>query len=246
MSNEHLIYGINTITQLLKSYPEKILELFISESKRDRRTDAILKQAQEHNISIQRIDNNKLDKWLDGVNHQGVAARTIAPKILTEADLPALCNSRNNPLFLVLDGVQDPHNLGACLRTADGAGVTAVIIPKDNAVNLTAVARKVASGAENNVPLVRVSNLARAIKELQQLGVWFVGTDSETEQVIYDLDLRGAIAMVMGAEGHGMRELTKKHCDYVVKLPMHGIVESLNVAVAAGICLYEAARQRSR
>jgi 23S rRNA (guanosine2251-2'-O)-methyltransferase len=244
MQDENLIFGINPIQQLLNNNPEKVIEVFISTSKDDRRTETLISCAKTSGISVQRIDPKKLDKWLEGMNHQGVAAKIVPPEVLNEADIPALINGTAKPLFLVLDGVQDPHNLGACLRTADAAGVTAVIVPKDNAVGITAIVRKVASGAADSVPLVRVSNLARTIKDMQQLGVWFVGTDAETEQLLYSVDLTGSIAIVLGAEGEGMRQLTKKSCDYLVKLPMLGQVESLNVSVATGICLFEALRQR--
>ena len=244
MQDDNLIFGINPIQQLLNNNPEKLIEIFISTTKDDRRTETLITNAKANGISVQRIDPKKLDKMCDGQNHQGCLARLVAPEQLNEADLPAMIENNPKALFLILDGVQDPHNLGACLRTADAAGVTAVIVPKDNAVGLTAAVRKVASGAADTIPLVRVSNLARAIKEMQQLGVWLVGTDSLASQLLYEIDLTGSIAIVMGAEGEGMRELTKKHCDYLVKLPMLGQVESLNVSVATGICLYEVVRQR--
>jgi len=245
MTAENLIFGINPIHQLLSNSPEKIIEIFVANDKNDKRVLELMASAQTNKISVQRIDIKKLDKMLDNQNHQGIMAKIIAPANYTEADLAQLFNSSKQPLFLILDGVQDPHNLGACLRTADAAGVTAVIVPKDNAVGITPVVRKVASGAADNVPVVKVSNLARALRDLQELGVWIVGTDSEGEQTLYDLDLTGAIGIVLGAEGEGMRQLTRKHCDYLVKLPMLGQVESLNVSVATGVCLYEAVRQRS-
>ena len=244
MAAETVIFGINPLQHLLNNNPEKIIEIFISTDKNDTRIQGLMTVANMHKISVQRIDIKKLDKMLDNQNHQGVMAKIVAPVNFTESDLAALFNSTAKPLFLVLDGVQDPHNLGACLRTADAAGVTAVIVPKDNAVGITPIVRKVASGAADAIPLVKVSNLARALRELQELGVWIVGTDSEGEQTLYDLDLTGAIAIVLGAEGEGMRQLTRKHCDYLVKLPMLGQVESLNVSVATGICLYEVLRQR--
>ncbi len=245
MSQDNLIYGINTVNQLLSAKPQQILELFIA-NKDASRVAKILQLAKEHKVSVQHIDNKKLDAWLTGVNHQGVAAKIRPTTPLQEADLPELVAGANGKaLFLVLDGVQDPHNLGACLRTADAAGVTAVIVPKDNAASITPTVRKVASGAADLVPFVVVSNLARALQRLQELAVWIVGLDSNADKFYYDFDLQGNIAIVLGAEGTGMRQLTAKHCDFIGKLAMLGHVESLNVSVTAGICLYEALRQRA-
>lgn len=246
MVNDNLIFGINPIQQLLTNNPGKIIEIFISSGKDEKRTQAIIDAAKEQGISVQRVDVKKLDKWLEGQNHQGVVAKITATPVLTEATLAELVKRSAKPLFLILDGVQDPHNLGACLRTADAVGVTAVIVPKDHAVGITPIVRKVASGAADTVPLVQVSNLARAMKELQDLGVWIVGTAGDSDQTIYEMDLKGAIAIVLGAEGEGMRQLTKKSCDFLAKIPMYGQVESLNVSVATGVCLYEVLRQRSK
>lgn len=245
MQNDNIIFGINPVQQLLDHNPSKIIEIFISADKQDKRTQDIMTLAKQNDISVQRIEVKKLDKLVDNQNHQGVMAKITPTVALNELSLAELVKHTKNPLFLVLDGVQDPHNLGACLRTADAAGVTAVIVPRDNAVGITPVVRKVASGGADSVPLVRVSNLARALKELQDLGVWLVGTAGDTEELLYSQDLTGAIAIILGSEGEGMRQLTRKHCDYVVKLPMLGQVESLNVSVACGVCLYEAVRQRS-
>jgi 23S rRNA (guanosine2251-2'-O)-methyltransferase len=244
MANDNIIYGINPIQQLLTHNPNKIKELFLSATKQDRRLQQIINLAKKHDIIVQRIEAKKLDKLLPDQNHQGVMAKIKPAELLNERDLPDLVNNNKNPLFLVLDGVQDPHNFGACLRTADAAGVVAVIIPRDNAVGITPVVRKVASGAADSVAIVSVSNLARALKDLQDLGVWIVGTAGDAEQYLYAQDLTGAIAIILGSEGDGMRLLTKKHCDYLVKIPMLGQVESLNVSVACGVCLYEAVRQR--
>lgn len=244
MTDNNLIFGLNPILQLLNNNPEKIKEIYVSMHKDDKRVTELINLAQNGSISMQRVDPKKLDKLSAGQNHQGVVAKIVAMPVLTEADLPALINNSACPLLLILDGVQDPHNLGACLRTADAAGVTAVIVPKDNAVGITPIVRKVASGAAETVPLVQVSNLARTLKDLQQLGVWLVGTDADGTQTLYELDLLGPIALILGAEGEGMRQLTKKHCDYLVRLPMLGQVASLNVSVATGVCLYEVVRQR--
>jgi len=244
MANDDLIFGINPIQQLLAHNPSKIIEIFISSGKDEKRTQEIIAAAKEQDISVQRIDVKKLDKWLEGQNHQGVMAKITPTAVLTESVLPGLVKRTTKPLFLILDGVQDPHNLGACLRTADATGVTAIIVPKDNAVGITPVVRKVASGAVDTVPLVQVSNLARAMKELQDLGVWIVGTTDDAEQDIYSMDFTGSIAIVLGAEGDGMRQLTRKNCDFLAKIPMKGQIDSLNVSVATGVCLYEALRQR--
>lgn len=245
MPDVNFIFGINPIQQMLEHNPAKILEIWVSSAKKDMRVQKLLNQAQDQNISIQKVDPKKLDKLMEDQNHQGVIAKVKPAQILTESALKDLVHQNKNPLFLILDGVQDPHNFGACLRTADAAGVTAVIIPRDNAVGITPVVRKVASGAADIVPIVQVSNLARAMRELQDLNVWIVGTAMDCDKTIYELDLSGAIAIVLGAEGSGMRQLTAKHCDFLANLPMLGSVESLNVSVATGICLYEAIRQRS-
>lgn len=239
-----IIFGINPIAQLLKDNPEKILEISVGLEKKDQRTQNIMDMAKHSGIAVQRIDIKKLDKLFPEENHQGIIAKIKPTPTLSESDIPDLLRNNSNPLFLILDGVQDPHNLGACLRTADGAGVTAVIIPRDNATGITPVVRKVASGAADTVRVVQVSNLARVMRDLQEKGVWIVGTSADCDKNIYDLDLTGAIAIVLGAEGVGMRQLTAKHCDFLAKLPMLGQVESLNVSVATGVCLYEAVRQR--
>lgn len=244
MSTDNLIFGINPIQQLLDNNPDRILEISVSSDKKDARIQKLLAQAQGQDIAVQRIDPKRLDKIFADQNHQGIIAKIKATALLTESALPELIKKADKPLFLILDGVQDPHNFGACLRTADAAGVTAVIIPRDNAVGITPVVRKVASGAADAIPIVQVSNLARAMRDLQELGVWIVGTDGAAEQNLYDIDLKGSIAIVLGSEGTGMRQLTAKHCDFLAKLPLLGTVESLNVSVATGVCLYEAVRQR--
>lgn len=245
MTNDNIIFGINPIQHLLEHHPDRVLEILISQNKDDRRVQKILEQAKQQHINIQRIDVKKLDQMFSDQNHQGIIAKIKPNKLLSETDLKTLVNNTSKPLFLILDGVQDPHNFGACLRTADAAGVTAVIVPRDNAVGITPVVRKVASGAADSIPIVQVSNLARAMRDLQELGVWIVGTAADATQSIYEIDLSGPMAIVMGAEGTGMRQLTAKHCDFLVNLPMLGQVESLNVSVATGVCLFEAIRQRT-
>lgn len=188
---------------------------------------------------------DQLDGAADGANHQGVLAWVHSPAARNQNDLAGILEAAEGPPFLlVLDGVQDPHNLGACLRTADAAGVHALIAPKDNAVGLTPVACKVASGAARTVPYVQVTNLARAIDALKEQGVWFIGAAGQSGAGLFETDLTGPLALVLGSEGKGMRRLTRERCDLLVRLPMLGTIESLNVSVAAGICLYEALRQR--
>jgi 23S rRNA (guanosine2251-2'-O)-methyltransferase len=186
-----------------------------------------------------------LDDKARGANHQGIMARVKSAKQLNENDLDAIVASQEQPLLLILDGVTDPHNLGACLRNADAAGVAAVIVPKDKSAPMTATVSKVACGAAETVPLVRVTNLARTMRALQEQGVWIAGTAGEATHDIYQAKLTGPLAIVMGAEGDGMRRLTRETCDDLIKIPMAGSVSSLNVSVASGICLFEAVRQRA-
>jgi 23S rRNA (guanosine2251-2'-O)-methyltransferase len=206
----------------------------------------ILAIAKNIHISIQFVANKTLDKITHQANHQGVAIRRKITSIDKKMDLKSMLEVDDGtiPLFLVLDGVQDPHNLGACLRTADAVGVRAVILPKDRAVGLNETVRKVACGAAENTPVIHVTNLSRSLREMQEAGVWIIGTDDEAENTIFDEDLTSPIALVMGSEGQGLRQNTLKHCDKLVNIPMAGVVESLNVSVAAGVCLYEVRRQR--
>ncbi len=208
----------------------------------------IINLSRKHGISVQMVNRKVLDDKTKGEQHQGVVARVTPGKNYSEADLDTFISQAqsqgNEPFFLILDGVTDPHNLGACLRNADAAGVQAIIVPKDNAARLTGTVRKVAVGAAETVPLVQVTNLARTMKTLQQMGVWIVGTAGETDTCLYDVKLSGPLALVMGAEGKGMRRLTRENCDQLIKLPMAGSVSSLNVSVATGICLFEIVRQR--
>ena len=212
--------------------------------RQDDRLQKIHKLAEQHGVALQWATVKQLDDRAQG-RHQGVMALCKPGETYDEAFLLKLAEDRGQEaFFLMLDGVTDPHNLGACLRSADGAGVHAVIVPKDNSVGLTPVVTKVACGAAETVPLVMVTNLTRTLEKLQQQGAWVVGTAGEAEQYIYDLDLKGPIVLVMGAEGVGMRQLTRKQCDFLGKLPMAGEVSSLNVSVATGVCLFEVVRQR--
>jgi len=239
-------YGIHAVDVILRRSPERIISLSIQSDRNDKRIQGLLSLAQNQGVAVDRVSKADLDEMVSE-RHQGVVA-VITPRQadggVAERDLSGYLKGIDCPLVLVLDGVTDPHNLGACLRSADAAGVAAVIVPKDNSAELNAVARKVASGAADVIPLVRVTNLARTLRSLKELGIWIVGTTGEADTLVYDQDLSIPTALVMGAEGPGMRRLTTEACDFLVKLPMAGDVSSLNVSVATGICLFEAVRQR--
>ena len=244
MSQLEKIYGVHAVQGLLEHHPKRVKQIWLSEGRSEPRIQSLLALAAENRVPVGQAERRELDAWVEGV-HQGVVAEVSPSQVWGEAMLDELLErAERPPLILVLDGVTDPHNLGACLRTADAAGVTAVVIPKDKSATLTAVVRKVACGAAEVIPLVAVTNLARTLEKLQQRGLWVVGTAGEAEQEIYQQDLTGPLVMIMGAEGKGMRRLTREHCDFLVKLPMAGSVSSLNVSVATGVCLFEAVRQR--
>lgn len=246
MSKKEIVHGIHAVTSIVKNNPERLVELFVLQGRRDKAIDEILKLARNAGVRPQESQRKTLDNKAQGENHQGVLALVTAPKHYQEADLPALCEGAGRQAcFLVLDNVTDPHNLGACLRTADAAGVTAVIVPKDKSAKITSTVSKVASGAAETMPFVVVTNLARALRDLQQQGVWVVGTAGEATETIYQADMTGPMALVMGAEGSGMRRLTREHCDQLIAIPLTGSVSSLNVSVAAGVCLFEIVRQRA-
>ena len=239
------IYGIHAVHTMLKSAPQRVKELYVQRGRLDDRLQKIHKLAEQHGVALQWATVKQLDGKAEG-RHQGVMALCSPGETYDESFLLKLAEERGgDAFFLMLDGVTDPHNLGACLRAADGAGVQAVIVPKDNSVGLTPVVSKVACGAAETMPLVMVTNLTRTLEKLQQQGAWVVGTTGDAEKLIYDIDLKGPMVLVMGAEGAGMRQLTQKQCDFLVKLPMAGGVSSLNVSVATGICLYEVVRQRT-
>ncbi len=244
MSQWERVYGVHAVEALLRHHPKRVKQLWLAEGRQDPRVQALVQLASEARVPVGQRERRELDEWAEGV-HQGVVAEVSPSQVWGENYLEELlARGESVPLLLVLDGVTDPHNLGACLRTADAAGVQAVIVPKDKSATLNATVRKVACGAAEVVPLVAVTNLARTLEKLQQQGLWIVGTAGEATQEIFDLDLRGPTVLVMGAEGKGMRRLTREHCDYLVKLPMGGSVSSLNVSVATGVCLFEAVRQR--
>lgn len=241
-----MVYGFHAVGARLKQRPESIRELWVDRGREDPRMRALLLLAKDKGVRAQQVPVERLDGMLPGVRHQGVACAVPGDEPVPDLDevLDALEAGGETPLVLLLDGVTDPHNLGACLRAADGAGAHAVIAPKDKAVGLTPVAVKVACGAAESIPFLQVTNLARTIEEMQQQGVWVIGTAGEAAASLYATDLTGPVALVLGAEDKGLRRLTRERCDGLVKLPMQGRVESLNVAVAAGVCLYEARRQR--
>ena len=261
MSGREWIVGIHSVSELLRRNPEDVFELVLQQERADQRLEEVRELALELGIKIQVMPKAALEKKLLGESkgegkgtgkrvpvHQGVAAlcqwrdtvkdEAFLNKLLTNLDHPAL--------ILVLDEVTDPHNLGACLRTADAAGVDAVIVPKDNSATLNMTVRKVASGAAEKVNLVAVTNLARTLVALQERGIWISGTAGEADHSLYQADFTGPVAIVMGSEGKGLRRLTREHCDYLISIPMAGVVSSLNVSVAAGVCLFEAVRQRQK
>lgn len=241
---EEWLFGMHTVLTLLQTEPDRVLELQLQRGREDERVRKIQQRAERLEIPVTWVNRSDLDRLADG-SHQGVAARCRQGELRDEHFLWQLLDScKTPPLLLVLDGITDPHNLGACLRSADAAGVAAVLAPKDRSVGMTPVVRKVACGGAETVPFIAVTNLARTLEELKKRGVWLVGTAGEADQLIYDADLKGPLALVMGAEGDGLRRLTREHCDFLVKLPMAGAVSSLNVSVAAGVCLFEAVRQR--
>ena len=245
----HLIFGLHALQAALELPVTRVTEIWLADERDDARVTAIVDAAEQHGIQPQKVDREYLDRMMPDVRHQGVIAKCSPMKEVTETDLlklvDDLIDNGTVPLLLILDGVQDPHNLGACLRTAEAAGAHAVLAPKDRASGLTATAMKVSSGSAERLPFVQVTNLARILRELQQAGVWIVGTSGDSESSLYELELKGPLAIVLGAEGRGIRRLTREHCDQVIHIPMQGSAESLNVSVAAGVCLFEVARQRS-
>ncbi|CEO40478.1 23S rRNA (guanosine(2251)-2'-O)-methyltransferase RlmB [Photobacterium kishitanii] len=244
MSND-MIFGIHAVKAVLASDPVRFIEVFVLKGREDDRLLPLITELQGLGITIQEAGRKALDDKVDGASHQGIIARVRPGKQYNENNLDDLLATQENPLLLILDGVTDPHNLGACLRNADAAGAVAVIVPKDRSAQLNATASKVACGAAEIMPLVRVTNLARTMRALQDKGVWIVGTAGEATHDIYHSKLTGPLAIVMGAEGEGMRRLTRETCDDLIKIPMAGSVSSLNVSVATGICLFEAVRQRT-
>ena len=243
MSSPKVLFGFHAVGVRLKTAPASIIELYVEATRRDARMKQFLARAAEAGVRVIEADGLRLTKLCGGGGHQGVVARVQALETAHSLD-DLLDELTEVPLLLVLDGVTDPHNLGACLRVADGAGAHAVIAPKDHAAGINATVAKVASGAAETVPYFMVTNLARTLGELKERNIWIIGTAGDAEQSLYQADLKAPTALVLGAEGPGMRQLTRKTCDALVRIPMQGAVESLNVSVASGVCLYEARRQR--
>ena len=246
MSTPKVLFGFHAVGVRLKTAPASIIEVYVDPTRRDARMKQFLSRAAEAGVRVIEADGPRLIKLTGSAGHQGVAARVQAVEGVRTLDelLDDLQEQGTVPLLLVLDGVTDPHNLGACLRVADGAGAHAVIAPKDHAAGINATVAKVASGAAETVPYFMVTNLARTLNELKERSIWVTGTSDDAERTLYDVDFKGPTALVLGAEGAGMRQLTRKTCDQLVRIPMMGAVESLNVSVASGVCLYEARRQR--
>jgi 23S rRNA (guanosine2251-2'-O)-methyltransferase len=253
--SSQVLFGFHAVGVRLKTAPRSIVEIYFEPTRRDARMRQFLDKVQEAGVRLIEADGMRLAKLCGGHGHQGVVARVQALTQVHSLDellegleasqLALPVEQRVNPLILVLDGVTDPHNLGACLRAADGAGAHAVIAPKDHAAGINATVAKVASGAAETVPYFMVTNLARTLTELKERNIWVIGTSDMATETLFQVDLKGPVALVLGAEGDGMRQLTAKTCDQLVRIPMMGAVESLNVSVASGVCLYEAVRQRS-
>lgn len=245
-TNDDIIFGLHAVSAALAHDATQLTGIWVEQTRRDPRLRAIIQDAERRNVRVHPVGRAELDELCGGARHQGaVARRQQVSKHWREDDLYPLLDAVACPLLLVLDGVQDPHNLGACLRSADAAGVHAVIAPADRAVGLTPAARKVASGAAETVPFIQVTNLARCLRELQERGLWLVGAAGEVEQNLYTVDFTVPTAIVLGAEEKGLRRLTREICDVLVRIPMAGQVASLNVSVATGVFLFEAVRQRT-
>lgn len=245
-AHQHFIFGLHAVYALLQHQPHRVLSLFIQKDKSDQKINSLIDSAKQKNIAIDKVARPVLDRMTNDANHQGVVAACKKLEIYSEEDLLQLIKKLTvPPLLLVLDGVQDPHNLGACFRSADASGVHAVIAPKDRAVGITPIVSKVASGATETVPFVQVTNLVRALQHLKDCGIWIYGASGDADVSLFQTDLKGPAAIVLGAEGVGLRRLTRENCDVLMHIPMQGSVSSLNVSVAAGVCLFEVVRQRS-
>ena len=246
MKSAETIFGLHPVRIMLERHPERVLSVRLAERRDDPRVRAIEELARREQRPVERLDADALKRLLGDVVHQGVAAEITPLAPWGEDELLGALQGAMAPLLLALDGVQDPHNLGACLRTADACGVLAVIVPKDRAAQLSPAVRKVAAGAAETTPVVAVTNLVRTLKLLKEAGLWAGGADAAADKSADAVDLKGPVVLVLGAEGTGLRQLTRQNCDFLARLPQLGAVESLNVSVAAGMLLYEAARQRGR
>jgi 23S rRNA (guanosine2251-2'-O)-methyltransferase len=246
MNNSKIyVFGIHAVESLLTKQAERVLQLYILKERQDQKIQALIDLAQEKNIKIEFTPRQQLDRLVPDEVHQGVVASCRKAHAFTEKDLDNILEKSPKPFLLILDGIQDPHNLGACLRSADAAGVDAVIVPQDKSVGITPTVSKVACGAAETVPFIQVTNLARAMRDIKERGIWLFGAAGEATQSLYQSDLSGSVGLVLGAEGQGLRRLTREHCDMLLNIPMHGTVSSLNVSVATGIFLFEAVRQRT-
>ena len=243
MSNKRLIHGFHAVNARLWQNPKSLIEIYLAGGRQDERARAVAERAQAEGVTVHLVDKSRLDSLTGNARHQGVAAWVDASHHFVSVD-DVLESLSEPPLLLILDGVTDPHNLGACLRVADAMGAHAVIAPKDRSASINATVSKVACGAAETMPYIMVTNLARTLRDLKDAGVWIAGTTMEADTDLFHFDQRGALAWVMGAEGEGMRRLTREHCDVLVSIPMFGTVESLNVSVSAGIVLAESRRQR--
>ncbi len=244
MSEQRWLVGLNAVASALRNDAGRISEVLLLETRKDRRAQELLELVASHRIPLRRLSRGELDRRFPNLKHQGAAAGYRAPAPLTEDALIERVAATTDPLVLVLDHLEDPRNFGACLRTAEAAGVTAVVYPRDRAVDLTPAARKAAAGAAERLALVRVTNLARTLKRLKANGVWVVGADAQAPTTIYELRLGGPLAVVVGGEGTGLKRLVRERCDFLGRIPMGGSSESLNVSVATGVILFEALRQR--
>ena len=245
-SKRNFVYGLHAVRAALERAPERVLELWVASGRDDARVREVKERAERLGVHVHSVGGEALLKLVGDVAHQGTVVAMRPLKGWDEHDLTeALSQLTVDPLLLILDGVTDPHNLGACLRTADAAGAHAVVIPKDRSATVDGVVRKVAAGAAEFIPVASVTNLARTLELLKERGIWVVGTDGEAEKTLYSADLKRPLALVLGAEGSGMRRLTRDKCDFLVRIPMAGNTPSLNVSVAAGIALFEALRQRA-
>lgn len=245
-SEQHKLMGFHSVSAALGNAPGQVHGLYVAKEAKNPRLEPLLQEAKRAGIRTYHLPRVELDRMCHGERHQDVIAEFTPANLFGEKDIPGLIEkAKSPPLVLVLDSVQDPHNLGACLRTAEAAGVDFVVMPKDKSAPLSATARRAASGAAEVLPIVLVTNLARALRMLKEGGLWLAGTSDTAKQSLYETDLKGAIALVMGGEGPGMRRLTQEHCDYLVRIPMRGSVESLNVSVATAVCLFETVRQNA-
>jgi 23S rRNA (guanosine2251-2'-O)-methyltransferase len=240
------VFGLHAVESLLAKQPERVTHLYLQKERHDHKIQFVLELAKKQNIGIELIPRHELDKMTHQAVHQGVVAECKKAEALSEYDLERILDDLTEPPFLlILDGIQDPHNLGACLRSADAAGVHIVLVPKDKSVGITASVSKVACGAAETIPFIQVTNLARTMRTLKERGIWLFGAAGEASETLYQADLKLPLALVLGAEGQGLRRLTREHCDLLLHIPMHGSVSSLNVSVATGVFLFEAVRQRS-